>query len=1661
MHDDLDSVDSPNSDPSAFAALDGRDGSGAEDSDDARDGRDGLPADDVVIDAVDSARRMDEAKDEHLDNAIVALPIGSDPELEELVHEYYRHVSPDDIIERNPRDLIGAVTSHRETARIRREGTSVVRAYTPTRERDGWTSDHSVIEIVTDDMPFLVDSVSGALAMMDRPIHLIVHPQIPVVRDFSGNLQRTLDVDMGPLPDDAIIESWMHVEVERETSPSDLTQIELQIQTVLRSVREAVEDWPKLSAAAQSAADDIDTNRPSTVDPAEIEESIEFLWWLIRDNFTFLGYREYSLSESGEFLDAVPGTGLGIMRSDRPADRAHTPLTPDIARLAREPHILVLTKANTRSTVHRTSYLDYVGVKMFDDAGNVVGERRFLGLYTSSAYMQPIDSIPLLRSKVQRVLDGSELRFDSHSYKDLVQVLETYPRDELFEISDEELEATALGILHMQDRRQVRVFLRRDQYGRSVSCMVYLPRDRYTTAVRLEMMEILRREFQASSIDYTARVSESQLVRLHFVVRSARGQTLPIVDQNELEFAIAQTTRFWQDVFVDALNESCDEEEAGRLRRMYIGAFPEAYKEDFSADTGVADVLVLDDLEHDGALALNLYEPADAQQGERRFKIYRRGSEISLSTVLPVLQSLGVEVVDERPYDMSLDDGTSLWLYDFGIRILGGPSFDLPTLKSRFEDAFRAIWLAQAEVDNLNSLVVSAGLTWRQIVIIRAYTRYLRQAGTSFSQLYIEQTHISNVAIARSLVALFEARFDPARESDRAVVVEDIDGDIQAALDDVASLDQDRILRSFLSLISATLRTNFYQSGRDGQRHDYLSFKLDPAQIPDLPLPKPKFEIWVYSPKVEGVHLRFGSVARGGLRWSDRREDFRTEVLGLVKAQMVKNAVIIPVGAKGGFFVKRSPDPTVDRDAWLAEGIACYRVFISALLDITDNLVNGAVVPPVEVVRYDSDDPYLVVAADKGTATFSDIANDVAMSYGFWLGDAFASGGSAGYDHKAMGITARGAWESVKRHFRELGVDTQSEDFTVVGVGDMSGDVFGNGMLLSEHIRLVSAFDHRHIFIDPEPNAARSFAERQRLFDLPRSSWADYDASLISPGGGVFSRSAKAIALTPQIRKALDISEDVEHVTPQELMRAILCAPVDLLWNGGIGTYVKATSESQTDVGDKSNDAIRLNGSQLRARVVGEGGNLGFTQLGRIEAARAGVKLNTDAIDNSAGVDTSDHEVNIKILLDQVVRDGQLTTAERDTFLAGMTDEVAELVLYDNYAQNVTLGNDRALAVQMLSVQKRFIRSLEVSGQLERGLEFLPTDADIDIRMSTGHGLTSPELAVLLAYAKISLTTELTASSLADEPWFASVLREYFPAPIVERYGHILDAHPLRSEIITTEIANAMINDGGSTFVFRAVEETGAGAVEIARAYTVSREVFGLRDFWNKINELDSKIPTVAQAAMYLESRRLLDRATRWFIMARGGRVDVGGEIARIGDDLRRISSQVQDLLVGVEHDRLVRRTDELVALGAPDELALETASLLDAYGLLDVVEIARVTGADVLDVARLYFVLSERYEVDVMLSRITQLPRDDRWGSLARMALRSDLYGALSGLTRTVVEATPGMTDAVQRVESWESHQAEGLARARATLDEIAALETFDVATLSVALRTIRTLVR
>lgn len=1603
-----------------------------------------------------------------------------EPLLRAYLARYYRHLAMEDLRERDAVDLAGSALSHRQLAAYRPQGTANVRVFTPSVDEHAWSCGHTVVEIVTDDMPFLVDSVNAELSRLDRGIHLVVHPQIVVRRDVTGTLLEVLDAP-GPggsaapagLPRDVVVESWIHVEIDRETHHADLDATASNLRRVLEDVRVAVEDWPRMRLRARSIAESLDADPPHGIDPAEVAEVQRLLGWLVDEHFTFLGSREYRLEvrDGHDVLVAETGTGLGILRYDQNhASSSFDRLTKQARAKAREKRLLVLTKANTRATVHRPSYLDYVAIKIFDAGGEVIGERRFLGLFSSATYTDSVRRIPVIERKVTAVLERSGFTPDSHSGKDLIQILETYPRDELFEISVDDLHDIAIAVMHLQERRRTRLFMRADEYGRYVSCLVFLPRDRYTTAVRLRMESILRTAFQGSHVDYTTRVSESVLARLHFVVRVDPGTPLPYVNPDELEARLVDATRSWDEDLLDALQADLGEEEAARLAKVWGRGFPEAYKEDFPPRVAVADLRRVEELDPaaDDAIGMNLYEPVGAIAGQRRFKLYRH-APLSLTAVLPYLAHLGVEVVDERPYELVRTGGGTAHIYDFGLRYAATPE-QPERARELFSDAFAAAWSGRAESDSLARLVLRGGLNWRQVVVLRAYMKYLRQTGTTFSQHYIEDCLVANVGLSRLLVQLFEVRLDPSRSPQARQELGDVLVEqIRAGLDGVASLDHDRILQSFLGLITATQRTNFFSAVPDtNQPRGYVSFKLDPKGVPELPAPRPAFEIFVYSPRVEGVHLRFGKVARGGLRWSDRREDFRTEVLGLVKAQMVKNAVIVPTGAKGGFFCKQLPDPAADREAWLAEGIACYRTFICGLLDITDNLATTGsgedtvqvVIPPARVVRHDEDDTYLVVAADKGTASFSDIANGVSKEYGYWLGDAFASGGSVGYDHKTMGITAKGAWESVRRHFRELGRDVQTEVFTVVGVGDMSGDVFGNGMLLSECIRLVAAFDHRHVFLDPDPDPAASFAERGRLFALPRSSWADYDAALISPGGGVYRRAAKSIPVSAQVAARLGLPAGTTGMTPADLVHAILRAPVDLLWNGGIGTYVKASRESHADVGDKANDAIRVDGRDLQARVVGEGGNLGLTQLGRVEAAMHGVRVNTDAIDNSAGVDCSDHEVNIKILLDRIVAVGDLTEKQRGSLLAAMTDDVGRLVLRDNYEQNVLLGNARKQSHGMLTVHQRFLRALEGRGLLKRKLEFLPDDATIAARDDEELGLTSPEFSVLVAYSKIALKEDVVSSDLPDDPWFARTLTDYFPRPLVERYADRLASHPLRREIITTCLVNEMVNRGGITFAYRAQEETTARPEQVARAYTVCREVFGLRDFVAEVEALDNLVSTDAQTTLYLEFRRLLDRSVRWFLQARPGRLDIGAEIARFGPVVADLGPRMMDLLVGAERKAQSDHADSLVKLGVPDDFAVRGATLLPCFMLLDITEIATNLQTPAEEVARVYLTLSDRYAVDAMLTRITNLPRHDRWQSLARAALRYDLYAALESLTTAVLSST-ALGDPADRVAEWERINAAAVSRAAQTLEEVRRLEHGDLASLSVALRTLRGVVR
>ncbi|MEU3335311.1 NAD-glutamate dehydrogenase [Streptomyces sp. NPDC002144] len=1645
--------------------------------------------------------KLDEAKAELLERAarvaenspVGGLPTGTadegapdtpeTPDQESVLaflQRYYLHTAPEDLTGRDPVDVFGAALSHYRLAENRPQGTASVRVHTPTVEENGWTCSHSVVEVVTDDMPFLVDSVTNELTRQGRGIHVVIHPQIVVRRDVTGKLIEVLPAHTGgDLPHDAHLESWIHVEIDRETDRGDLKQITVDLLRVLSDVREAVEDWDKMRDAALRMADEL-PKEPVAPDlrDLEIEEARELLRWLAADHFTFLGYREYQLRDD-DTLAAVPGTGLGILRSDphHAGEEGH-PVSPSFERLpadarakAREHNLLVLTKANSRATVHRPSYLDYIGVKKFDADGNVIGERRFLGLFSSAAYTESVRRVPVIRRKVDEVLERAGFSPNSHDGRDLLQILETYPRDELFQTPADELESIATSVLYLQERRRLRLYLRQDEYGRYYSALVYLPRDRYTTGVRLRIIDILKEELGGISVDFTAWNTESILSRLHFVVRVPQGTELPELsdaDKERIEARLVEAARSWADAFAEALNAELGEERTAELLRRYSNAFTEGYKADHTPRAAVADLVHLEQLsetqQQDGKdFSLSLYEPVGASPEERRFKIYRKGDAVSLSAVLPVLSRLGVEVTDERPYELKCADRSVAWIYDFGLR--------MPTSKSggdygddgreRFQEAFAATWTGKAENDGFNALVLSAGLTWRQAMVLRAYAKYLRQAGSTFSQDYMEDTLRNNVHTTRLLVSLFEARMSPDRQRAGHEIVDALLEEVDAALDQVASLDEDRILRSFLTVIKATLRTNFFQEAAGGRPHDYVSMKFDPQAIPDLPAPRPAFEIWVYSPRVEGVHLRFGKVARGGLRWSDRREDFRTEILGLVKAQMVKNTVIVPVGAKGGFVAKQLPDPAADRDAWLAEGIASYKTFISALLDITDNMVAGEVVPPQDVVRHDEDDTYLVVAADKGTATFSDIANEVAESYNFWLGDAFASGGSAGYDHKGMGITARGAWESVKRHFRELGVDTQSEDFTVVGIGDMSGDVFGNGMLLSEHIRLVAAFDHRHIFIDPTPDAATSYAERRRIFELPRSSWADYNTELISAGGGVFPRTAKAIPLNAHIRDALGIEEKIAKMTPADLMKAILQAPVDLLWNGGIGTYVKASTESHADVGDKANDPIRVDGADLRVKVVGEGGNLGLTQLGRIEFALHGGKINTDAIDNSAGVDTSDHEVNIKILLNGLVADGDMTVKQRNKLLAEMTDEVGALVLRNNYAQNTAIANALAQSKDMLHAQQRFMRHLVREGHLDRALEFLPTDRQIRERLSQGQGLTGPETAVLLAYTKITVADELLHTTLPDDTYLRGLLHAYFPTALREQFPQYMDNHPLRREIVTTVLVNDTVNTGGTTYLHRLREETGASLEEIVRAQTVARAIFRSAPMWDAVEALDNQVEAAVQTRIRLHSRRLVERGTRWLLNNRPQPVQIAETVDFFSERVEQVWQQLPKLLRGADLEWWQQIYDELTGAGVPDELATRVAGFSSAFPALDIVSVADRMGKKPLDVAEVYYDLADRLHITQLMDRIIELPRADRWQSMARASIREDLYAAHAALTADVLAVGNGSSTPEQRFKTWQEKNAAILGRARTTLEEIQSSETFDLANLSVAMRTMRTLLR
>ncbi len=1561
--------------------------------------------------------------------------------LADFVVAYFDNADPDELQSRGLTKLLAMASAHlRLLASAPDPFGARVRVFNPSLSEDGFSSEHTLVQIVHDDMPFLVDSVTMAINRGGRIAHWIVHPLLTIEQNADGELLSAAPANAQVL-DQVKVQSFILVECDRIVSAADRAALAQEISSVLGDVSAAVHDWSAMLARLAQACEEAQRLAP----PSEGEtEGVAFLRWLENQHFTFLGARDYSIGNVDGVvrLQAVAQSGLGLLRGE-----AQTPvsaLPEDALDFLESDQLVLVTKAMTRATVHRPAWLDYLAIKRFDVSGAVIGETRFLGLYTSKAYAESVVEIPQVRRGIAAVIDAADVVPDSHAAKSLHAILNGYPRDELMQIDTPTLIAHAIGILRLQESQRTRVFLRRDLFGRFTSALVFVPRDRYNTELRSRIGEVLMRSLDGQSVEYTPMLTDQPLARIHYLVR-AQQEAPRHPDVAALEARIASLARRWEDDCKQALLQSEGESVGLALANRFASAFSAVYQDDFPGAVAAEDAKVLANLTPDNTMAVRLYLPLGAAAGVARLKIYNT-SKVALSDSLPVLERIGVRVLDEQPYKVTQTGADSLWIHDLGLQM--AQQVEFAQVKDRFEHLFLQVWRNQLESDDLNQLVLVTQLDGRAIAILRAYTRYFRQLGFAFSQSYIESTLRKNPRITQGLAALFNARFNPDHAGDRDLAQQQCTAEIEALLSAVSSLEEDRVLRQFLGAIQATLRTNVWQTGADGQSHAYLSFKFDPRRMPGVPEPKPMFEIWVYSPRVEAVHLRNGKVARGGIRWSDRREDFRTEILGLVKAQHVKNTVIVPVGSKGGFVLKNAPNPA-DREAFMAEGIACYKLFLSGMLDLTDNLVHGAVVPPLNVVRHDPDDPYLVVAADKGTASFSDIANGVSADYGFWLGDAFASGGSVGYDHKKMGITARGAWEATKRHFRTLGVDTQTTPFTVVGIGDMSGDVFGNGMLLSEHIRLLAAFDHRHIFIDPTPDEAASFAERQRLFALPRSSWDDYDKALISDGGGVYARSAKSIKLSSAARQVLGVA--ASELTPVEVLNAILKAPVDLIYNGGIGTYVKAGFETHAQVGDKAGDAFRVNGSELRCRVLVEGGNLGCTQNGRIEYAQHGGLIYTDAIDNSAGVDCSDHEVNIKILLDRVVESADMTLKQRNDLLASMTDEVAQLVLTDNYYQTQALDIAGHRPAYFLDGQQRLMQWLEGAGRLDRPIEFLPTDDEIARRRTQKKGLTAPENAVLLAYAKISIFDDLVASDLPDDPYFGRALGAYFPKALSESYAIGIGQHPLKREIVATVLANTLVNRMGASFVNFLAAEAVAKTADVVRAYTLAREIFDLEPLWDQIDALDHSVSSALQLDLLSKLMAIAQRASRWMLRRRGKAADLPTLIARYQPGGRELRAHLAAWLPVPAQEKWRQATQKLLDGGVDAELARQLTALDFIFPALDLMDLSEGVDAALSKVAGCYFEVDDVLGLSAWRVQINRLPTDTLWQTQARASARDDVYAIAAQITQAALTRYQGVAD-------WATQNATVIARLRKLLECMASQEA-DLAPISVALRELRQL--
>lgn len=1603
------------------------------------------------------ARRLEEERDELVNKIVSQIEKKTSGEeakiLSHFARQYYLSASPADLLELNELDLYGALLAHWHFIHKREAGETKVHVYNPQFEQNGWQSTHTVIEIISDYKPFLIESIRMVLNRRGLNIHLILYSgKLHVERDAQGNILALHEIE--GLNDTNYNEICAFIEVDRRGDHVVLEELKQAILSAIEDVSLIVVDWKSMVQCMDSVIDALKARLPMSKKPDFDEEIIEFLKWINANHFTYLGYceRKLEIKDGNYDWSLNKDSCLGVLRKEGASYfEPFQEMTKAAQELALSKHPLILGKTDRISTVHRPAYTDFIVIKIFDQEGKVVGQHQFIGLYTSAAYNRSPQHIPLLRLKVKKILERARTTFDSHDGKALLNILETLPRDDFFHGPVEELYELSMGILHLQERQRIRLFIRKDHFTRIFSCLVFIPRERFNSRLREKFQAILLQDLGGYQVDFSTRFSESILARIHFLIRF-KDDVAKDYDVGQIEQKLIEISRTWDDNLKQAIIEYFGEEEGDRLFQKYKGAFPAGYRADYDVRTAVYDINHIEKISKSNPLEMSFYRPLDEPEGTLRFKIYSPNSSIPLSDIIPMMECMGLRVISERPHGVEPKKDNSVWINDFGMISNAQKKLNIEDVKDIFQEAFYHVWYNHAENDGFNRLVLAVRLNWREVTVLRAYAKYLWQIGFTFTQAYIEDVLVSVPHITSDLIKLFNLRFDVSISQElRDTQIQRLLERIKTNLDEVENIDEDRIIRRYMQVILATIRTNYFQRDEEGNMKSYFSFKFDPSKITDLPLPKPLFEIFVYSPRVEGVHLRGARVARGGIRWSDRREDFRTEVLGLMKAQQVKNAVIVPLGAKGGFIPKKLP-LKASREEIMTEGIASYKIFMHGLLDITDNLIENKIIPPKEVVRYDMDDPYLVVAADKGTATFSDLANGISKEYAFWLSDAFASGGSTGYDHKKMGITARGAWESVKRHFRELSIDTQKVDFTVVGIGDMSGDVFGNGMLLSKHIKLVGAFNHMHIFLDPNPDPKSSFKERERLFKLPRSTWNDYDRGIISKGGGVYLRSAKVIPLSEEMQSILGVAQS--EMVPIELIRALLRAKVDLLWNGGIGTYVKSSLEHNANVGDRTNDALRVNGKDLQCKVVAEGGNLGFTQLGRIEYALKGGKINTDAIDNSGGVDCSDHEVNIKILLNGVMAAGDLTEKQRNILLEEMTGEIIELVLTNNFNQTEIISVAEYNSDKNAQMHCRLIDHLQQRGNLDRNLEFLPSNEDIIARQPLGKGLTRPEIAVLVAYYKTMLKAELLASDVPEDPYIAQDLVTAFPQELINRYRKEMFLHRLKREIIVMQISNSVINDMGLGFIHRLQDETGASIPEIIRGYYAARSIFHAKQFRDAVNALDFIVSAEIQIRMLHELNRLIRRGTRWFLRHRMIDFNIQEIINRFTPHMNEVRTGFKHAIEGTAEKYLLGLARELIDENVPEETALITAQMSAMFSALDIVDAAITYNLPVEAVTITYYALGTKLELGWFREQIKSHPVVNHWDSLARAAIRDDLDRQQRNLTVAVMLTQKGQPNVEAQIEAWMIANQEMIDRWQHMIGDLRSITKREFTMYSVALR-------